>query len=395
MEQNSIVGAVNRVFSRRGLSILCAATAAISLLAACSSSSSSKSSTGSTTSSAGSTGSGAASSCVATATANTQKAKQEPKLDAPASFNGSTMKGKTFASIAQTSNAAASAQAQGMKDALESVGASLQVLVAHGTSDQITQLFRTAIAQKVSGIVTLGIPPAAVPAAYMEAKAAKIPVVAANLGDPNGPLPVNVIAQVSPSATLLGQIQVDYALAATNCKLHAAYGYTAGAPATVLAFNAAQAELRKLCPTDCSLDAVSADVATFQTTMAGQVQTTLQRSSDINFVLTFSDTFAPYVIQGVKAAGRQIPVVGGLGSGLAAEIAGNGETADVIQTPLALEGYMNADVIMRAASGGPVKSVLIPFKLVDATNWGANADDATQFPGLVGAAATYKKAWGV
>jgi ribose transport system substrate-binding protein len=398
MQQKSIFRTVNRRSSGGGLLVFCAVTAATVLLGACSSSGTNHSADASTPGSAGAStsGSGGASNCVNTATANTQAASANVKIEAPPSFDASSMKGKTFAFISQTATPQATQEAEGMKEALTAVGANTQIFYGQGKPDVITQDFQSAIAQQVAGIVTGGIGPDSVPAAYAAAKAAKVPVVAAFLGFPTAGVPDGIVAQVSPSSALLAQIQVDYALAQTKCQLHAAYVYTSGTAINVDEYNAAKAEVTKLCPTDCSLDSVGANVATFKTTMAGQVQTTLQRSPNINFLLTASDTFVPYILQGAKAAGRTgIPIVGALGGSLAAAIAGNGQTADVLPVPFKLFGYMCADAIMRAAAGKTAKNWEPPQRIVDSTNWGTSASDDAQFPELVGAYDAFKKAWGI
>jgi hypothetical protein len=101
MQQKSIFRTVNRRSSGSGLLVLCAATV---LLGACSSSGTNHSAGASTQNSAGAStsGSGGTSNCVKTATANTQAALANVKIEAPASFDASSMKGKKFAVIAQT-----------------------------------------------------------------------------------------------------------------------------------------------------------------------------------------------------------------------------------------------------------------------------------------------------
>jgi ribose transport system substrate-binding protein len=396
MHENSCFQSVDRISRRRGLAVLCAATAASALLCGAltnAAGASTASSAGISSAIAASSSTGA-SACVATATAKTKVAEAQPKFAALAAFKASKLKGKKFVYIELSNTPAVQAIAAGFSKAIASVGASPVILGSLGQVSALTQDFQEAVAQHAAGIVALDVSPSVAPAGYAAARTAKIPVIDAGDG---GTKPVTLSAAiVTPSAAQTGSIQVDYALAKTHCKLHAAYVYTPAAVATQEAFNGAQAELKKLCPTNCTLNSVAADVATFQTSLSGQVQTTLQRNPDINYVLVSTDSFVPYSIQGAKAAGGNVPpIVGAVGTGLAAAIAGNGETADLLQAPLPLQGYWEADDIMRAAAGVPTNTYVIPQRMVDSKNWGTSASDAAQFPDLAGAPAAFEKAWGV
>jgi hypothetical protein len=72
------------------------------------------------------------------------------------------------------------------------------------------------------------------------------------------------------------------------------------------------------------------------------------------------------VIQGAKAVGSQALIVGGIGDGLAAAIAG---------IPTELQGWQCADLLLRAALGVPVMNFEVSFRVVDSSNfqkaWGA------------------------
>jgi ribose transport system substrate-binding protein len=386
----------NRIARRRGLAVLCAATAASALLCGVSTNAgaSTARSAGISSAIAASSSTGA-SGCVATATAKSKGAEAQLKLAALTPFKATALKGKKFAYIELVNSPTVQAIATGFSKAIATVGASPLVLNGEGQVTTITQDFQTAVAEHAIGIVALDISPSIAPAGYAAARAAKIPVVAGSDGDPTHS-PAGVAAQVTQNAAQTGSIQVDYALAKTHCKLHAAYVYTPAAVSTLEAFNGAQAELKKLCPTNCTLDSVAANEATFQTSLSGQVETTLQRNPDINYLLVSTDALVPYTIQGAKAGGGHLPpIVGGQGTTLAAAMAGNGETADLLQAPFTLQGYWEADDIMRAAAGVQTNTYVIPQRMVDSKNWGTSASDAAQFPDLAGAPAAFEKAWGV
>ena len=397
MHEKSIFRTVKQCVSpRRRLAALCAAAAAAVLVGGCSSSGggSTAVNAGTSTPASAASASGAAGSCVATATARASAAMAQTKFDAPSAFNASASKGKKFAVIPLTFTPTTEATGAAVKEALATVGADTIVLSGQGKPDVIAQDFQTAIAQHVAGIITVGIVPAIAPSAFTAAQAAKIPVVLANTGNPRTPLTGGIVAVVTPDAHQQGALEADYALVHTNCNLHAAVFFASTAALSVATKNGVSDEITKLCPTGCSLDEVPLSAATFPTTLAGQVQATLQHSPNINFLFSTADSFVPYILQGRNALGSQDPVAGTIGDGLPAAIAGSGETADVLQTPAAVTGYYCADAIMRAVAGAP-KNQELPIRLVDSSNWGTSAAANAQFPDLDGYQAAFKKAWGV
>ena len=315
-------------------------------------------------------------------------------LGAIGKADASAMKGKTFALIPQTAVASINGVDDATQQALATVGAKTVILNGQGLPDVITQAFQTAVTERVAGIVTLGIPPAVFPAAYAVAKAAGVPVVAVDNGDPAGPLTGGVSSLVSESSEQEGVIQADYALAQSGCKLHGVVVYANASSSNVEFLDGVTAEVKKLCPPgDCSVDPLNLDVATFPTTLPGQVSTTLQHTPGINYLLSSADTFVPYILQGRNALGSTVPVVGTLGDGLAKAIAGDGETADVVWLPDSELGYYIAGAVMDAAGGTP-KSVTLPVRLLDSGNWGTDADTA-RAQGQAGFQAAFEKAWGL
>jgi ribose transport system substrate-binding protein len=384
---------------RRRLAGLCVAGAAALLAAGCSSSGGT--SGASTTSSAGASSAaavaapgGATAGCVAKATARANAARAPMTLGTINKVDTAAAKGKTFAVISETSVPDTVAESAAMQQALALVGAKTLIFNGQGLPDVITQDFQSAVTQHVAGIVTLGIAPTVFPSAYAVSKAAGVPVVAANTGDPQIPLVDSVAAVVTESSVQSGAIEADYALAHTGCKLHAAVIYSSTTVSNADLLNALTAEVKSLCPTNCTVDPVTLSLSTFPTTLAGQVQTTLQHSPDINYLISAADSFVPYMLQGRNTLGSTVPVIGATGTALAQAIAGDGEVADVEWPPYAVQGYFFADAVMGAAAGTP-KNQTLPVRLVDSSNWGTSDAVSTQFPDLAGYEAAFKKAWGL
>jgi len=333
--------------------------------------------------------------CMAAAKRNVKAAMAPMRLAPLEPFDASALKGKKFAIVQLSAKSAIStANAKGFKDALATVGATSVKYDGKGTPDLLAQGFQSAIGQGVAGIIADGFDPALVKTAVAAAKAANIPVVNVGANAPDAPLMDGVVANIAADGKFVGTIQADYALADTNCDLHAATFFVSAGPLTVAMAEGAEAEIKRLCPS-CKLDAVDVNAATYSTTMVGQVRTTLQRAPDMNYLITTTDFFVPYLQQGSKAVGREVPFIGGAqGDGLAAAIEGNGVKAGILWPPGELTGWYYADAIMRAASGS-VKSMKLPVRLVDASTWGTSADERTQFPELAGYQDTFKRVWGL
>jgi ribose transport system substrate-binding protein len=378
---------------RRRLAVLCAAGAAL-LAAGCSSSGGTSGAGAASSATAAAASGGAAASCVATATAHANAAQAPMTLAAIDKVDASAAKGKTFAVISETSVPVTVAESNGMQQALALAGAKTLIYYGQGLPDTITQDFQSAVTQHAAGIVTFGIPPTVFPAGYAVAKAAGVPVVAAADGDPQEPLTGGVTSLATESSAQIGAIQADYALAHSGCKLHTVVVYTNSTSSNVDLLNSVTAEVKKLCPPGyCSVDPLNVSAATFPTTLAGQVSTTLQHTPGINYLISAADSFVPYMLQGRNALGSTVPVIGDTGTALAAAIAGSGETADVVFLPGTELGYYYADAVMGTAAGTP-KNQTLPVRLLDSANWGTNAVTA-QAQGQAGYQAAFEKAWGL
>jgi ribose transport system substrate-binding protein len=364
---------------------------ALSLLSACSSAPASSQS--------GSTGSSAASStsnCVEQATASVKAASAPLRLITPSAFDTSALKGKKFAYIGLTERSSVvTGIGEAMKEALAKVGATTLIFDGQGTPSVIASDFNSAIAQHVSGIATDGFGLSIVASSLAAAKSAGMPVVDATTGEPNAPATGGLFSNVATDDVQEGVLEADYALAHSDCKVHGVGFDSLTSLPTVDLIRGATAELHRLCPTNCTFQDIHVNGATYPSTMPGQVENALQRSASINYIFSTSDTYVPYAVQGVKAVGRAVPILGVGGNGLSQAMAGDGQVADVMIYPPDVYGYYVADAVMRAASGQKSVNFDLPLRLVDASDWGSNTSNSVQFPELAGFKNVFYKAWGV
>jgi ABC-type sugar transport system substrate-binding protein len=340
----------------------------------------------------------ATSDCVAAAIRNFQAGMAPMEITPLGPFDTSSLRGKTFAMIqfAREGNTVSNANAKALSEALANVGAKLIMFDGEGKPDVILQGFNSAIAQDVAGIIADGFAMDLVKTGVAAAAAAKIPVLDVGAGTTTPVEPPGVVAWVAVDAARVGELQASYALAKSNCHLHTVTMPVSGAPITVNMANGAVSTIKKLCPTDCSIEQLEVDPGTFITDLAGKVKTTLQRSPDLNYWITTTDFFTPFILQGMRAVDRQLPIMGGAqGDGLADAMRGtNGLVAATLWPPSDIMGYIYADGILRAAAGVPQNQVT-PVRLVDSSNWGPSADVHQQFPDLDRWRDAFKAAWGV
>jgi len=329
---------------------------------------------------------------------NFQAGMAPMQIAPPPPFDASSVRGKTFAMIqfAREGNTVSNANAKALGDALATTGAKLVLFDGQGKPDVILQGFNSAIAQGVAGIIADGFAMDLVKNGIAAAAAAKIPIVDVGAGTATPVEPPGVVAYVAVDAFRVGQLQAYYALAKTNCRLHTVTMPVSGAPITRNMADGAVSTIKKLCPADCTIEQLEVDPGTFITDLAGKVKTTIQRSPDLNYWITTTDFFTPFILQGMRAVDRQIPIVGGAqGDGLANAIQGtNGLVATTLWPPSDIMGYIYADGIMRAAAGVP-RNQVTPVRLVDSSTWGTSADVHQQFPDLDRWRDSFRTAWGV
>jgi ribose transport system substrate-binding protein len=311
---------------------------------------------------------------------------------------GSLAKGKSYWVIALTTSIPTLADyANGFKAAGDAVGAKVTVYDGKGTPAGAAQGINSAIAAHADGIVTVLIDPKSIVSAVDNAKAAHVPIIEGDSGSPTPPYLAGIDAGAAQDQPEMGRWEIDYALKATNCKLHALLVFTPGNVAAEATYSGFKSELAKLCPAACtSYDAgiAAQDVAT-QT--AGVVENALRLHPDINAILEVADPFQPYVATALAALGKKTPVITTSSMG---DLANTGKDttviADVVYPPGLAHGWFYMTAVIRLLSGEKSVSEEYPIGLVDASN--RDADDPSSYSGTSPFAtyqAEFKKLWGV
>jgi ribose transport system substrate-binding protein len=380
---------------RRPLIAAGLATAAVGLVAACSSS------TGSSTAAApvGSGSNASSSSCTATASSLVagELAARSKNWYPTESLQGSLARGKSYWLIALTlgipSNAA---YANSFKAAGANVGAKVTVFDGQGTPATIADGINQAVAAHANGIVLSLIDPNSVASALDNAKAAHIPIIEGDNGLPNGAFPPGIVAASSQDQVEMGAWEVDSALEYTHCKLHALLVNTPGNVGSENVTRGIDSELKKLCPTECTVSQVGVQPNDIATKLTDDVENALRRDSDANMIIEIASPYYPYVAAGIKALGSKVPLITTASMGDLAGIGNNNPVvADVIYAPADVHGWFYVDSILLSLSGQTGVSDPWPLGLVNKSNW--SPTDPSSYAGTSpykGFAAIFSKLWG-
>jgi ribose transport system substrate-binding protein len=189
-------------------------------------------------------------------------------------------------------------------------------------------------------------------------------------------------------------LQADYALSATHCKLNAVVVSTLSVAPSKAIVEANQAEIKRLCPTDCKVTVVDVNAVDIGTKLSGLMQSTLQRNPDTNMIIHGSDgSYLPNIVAAQTALGTKIPIIGNSGAAIPPQ-PDVPTIADSITGNNLINGWYFFASVVRVANGEKGFTTEIPTSLVDKTTWG------TGKPPFVPAAFNdyqnaFKKLWGV
>jgi ribose transport system substrate-binding protein len=305
----------------------------------------------------------------------------------PPPVNASIAKGKTIWGIELNGGHPSSAEwGQGLEAAASSVGAKTELFDGKGTPSLFVQGVETAVAQKAAAIVLMGIDPALVSAPLADAKAAHIPVIYAMSGDPNA-VTDGVFANSTTSAAAGGTAEADLALAQTNCSAHILAVYDPTVTSLKINVLSAQAEVARLCPTNCSFKLVEASNANAPTTTQ-ILASAFQVDPDTNYLIGSSTTYVPYMQAAEQSLQKSTPLASWGGDSVPAASKGTTVQGFYVFAPYQIDGYYFFDAVLDALHG--VKNTtVVPSRLLDKSNW--NGDP---FPGLADYTTKFSTLWG-
>jgi ABC-type sugar transport system substrate-binding protein len=288
------------------------------------------------------------------------------------------------------------AYANSFKAAAANVGAKVTVFDGQGTPATIADGINQAVAAHADGIVLSLIDPNSVAAALNNARAAHIPIIEGDNGLPNGAFPSGIVAASSQNQVQMGAWEVDSALELTDCKLHALLVNTPGNVGSENVTDGIDSELKKLCPTECTVSQVGVQPNDIATELTGDVENALRIDSGVNMIIEIASPYYPYVATAIKAVGSKVPLITTASMGDLANTGKNSPVAaDIIYAPADVHGWFYMDSILRSLSGQTDVSEPWPLGLVNKSNWSpADPSSYASTSPYAGFAATFSKLWG-
>lgn len=335
---------------------------------------------------------------VAQAQAAVKQAEERPSFVAPgAAFDIARLKGKHIWIITSTMAVPFVATiAHGVEAAAKVGGMETTLFDGKGDVSEWNRGMEQAVNEHADGIVTVGASPELMKGPTADARAAKIPVVDALTADKTAPLVPGTFAHVTISFYHSGQLQADYAIAASGGKAHVLIFGDNEFPGEVSRVEGMQHEFKTLCP-DCTVIVQDTQVGNLGVRLGRMAQTLLRRNPDVTMVLPTYDAQAIYIVPAIKAADLDNPpvVVGSdaVDGNLNWIRQGNVQVADVGE-PDVWCGWAAVDEIARAMLGMPPVDERIPLRLFVKDNLqGVSNDENALFGGDY--AAAYRKLWGL
>jgi len=343
---------------KRIITLACTVAVAAGLLTACGTTSANSSGTPKASSTKSTGTSTSLTSCESAANKEVASAEASPGLSIPNIPGGiSKLKGKSIWLITTTSDALAAAQATAFVSAAKTAGLKPTVFQDQSSTSLYNQGIQEAIAAHAGAIVTFAIQTSLITTSLAQASAAHIPVVSV-YEEPTSTIAQKaikgVIALNSPQH---GKVEAAYAMQQLHCNVHMGVFYVPELSVTVDIMHAAQAYLEKWCPSTCSITPVVWSQTSFASTVGPQAVSLVTRDPSINSLLLTTDITAEYIVPALKAAGKNVLVIGD--GGTAAELAMVASKtsllkADDASSSQTVSGWLTVDAALRVMLGQPI-----------------------------------------
>jgi ribose transport system substrate-binding protein len=362
-------------------------------VAGCGGSSSSK--TAASTTASGSGGSAAAQAALT-------KDEKPPVFKAPGpTFDASKASGKTLfvvnllssIPLIQVTNDAAAT-------ALKLVGAKLVQYDGKGSVSQYAAGINQAISQHASAIALFAIDPNLVAGPINKAKAAGIPVIVIQYGDPGVKMPFGLTAQTTYCYSCAGTMMANYILANASGKSPSvALIESTEVTNSKWEIDGFKQTINKHCP-DCQVIDQNVPVADWQTQIPTLTQSLIRSHPNLNYIVPIYDGMALFVVPAIHSAGaaKKVAVVTFNGTlGLMQDMASKNVVKAEVGSPQAWEGWALADQFLRIVTGQkPLTDENVGLRTFDVSNIAdvpLNNPESTWYG--VDFEPIYKQMWGV
>lgn len=272
-----------------------------------------------------------------------------------------------------------------------------------GSPQGITTCLQQALAAKPNVIVGQGLDTKFIASYMQKAKAAGIPFVNAQNGNPN--FRYNSSAEVSENYPLIGKVLATWFVATAGCaKANPQIITTTSSREPSLAeVKGIQAGLKQLCPQLKPPSVQNVLIPAWPTSLPTLTRSLISRNPSLHYLLPLYDGMAIYMlpaITGLSSARNTVKVASSNATPVVMknDLAKPGPFAADVGEPNQWIGAAMADQALRALAGQkPVKSENIPVRLFTRQNIKSinlNKDESTWY-GKVSPICEYHKLWGL
>ena len=349
---------------RSVLSSTGAAVLAVALLSACSS--------GTTGSDGGAGGGASADGPLAEVVADVESAKQaSDTFEVPSEpVDVSAWAGTTVYYIPITAQISVfQVYGEKIREALESVGADLQICDGGSNPSQISGCIDQAVGASAAAIITDNVPYGMAANALDAARAADIPVVIANqIPDPAHPADESLAYVEGPATQMITSV-ADWIIADSDGEATVVLQKVTDNPSTVAWAEAAEQRIHDRCP-DCTVVVNEVSASNFPL-IPSSTSSALLANPDARYVLAQFEHFVQPTLGGIQqspnAADIKIAASAATLSGLQMLADGSQLHADAGQN-FAYQGWATADALFRLAAGQVIPEYDYSYRLFTQDN---------------------------
>lgn len=293
-------------------------------------------------------------------------------------------------------NGGTSAVSQGVKEATDAMGWTLDVYDGKATAQGRSDAMQQAIASMPAAIVVGGFDPTEQQTVIKQAETAKIPVLGWHAGPDAGP-GNGLVTNVTTDALTVAQLAAAYVVSSSKGKAGVAIFTDGQYDIAVLKANAMQAYV-KAAPESAVLRYEDSPIAEADQRMPGLISSLLQSEGDkLTHLMAINGNYFGGAQQALRAAGKKgdgAPHSVAAGDGDAAEfqrIRTRDYQAATVAEPLLLQGWQVVDEINRALAGEKPSDFIPQPGLITIDN----VPEGDVFDPDSGYREVYKKVWGV
>jgi len=376
----------------RALAVVCAAAAAMIALAGCEATAETPTSTGSAAATEEATG----------LAAEVATALQAPGNTVPTETvaDGDALEGKTVYYVPITLQSAQfNVTAAALTDALDELGASIQICDGKGTPTDVGSCINQGVTAGAAAIVTDAVSYKLGENALDAAQAAGVPVIISNQLEDEAHPASETLGYMATGGFSQQEITAKWVTVDSEGAAHLLANVTADGPAPKAFFAAGQDVYDSECP-DCVIVTNEVSTANFSL-VAPSTQSALLANTETDYVQTqFAQFLQPTLggIQGAGMAGKVKVIAGSVQLGDLKAVADGSVTAATGQGS-AFTGWLLADLALRLVAGEDVPDYTIPVRLFTADNIGdidltEAAEASGEWYGDTDYPAEFAKIWG-